>query len=422
MPNPIPAQVTDGKKLQEIFKELPLIPYSSNSAGTGHRLLQFFEDMTRLSVTNGGVIKSKLDHAFGGDAYVERLVSEAFGEYVYEQASDTEMNALNEVVRSRVFMDDNYRNVSRRLGAQLQANGNMAVKTTIVKTEGGEAIRIEVIETKRFLYTSAYEGMTAVAIFDTMPKTKQEWKKAMADNRIEIVPVFPNYRELDNGDRVTFRHYATTDEWYGRPPWEHCWMDCYREFQDRIHLIKESDSEWVGRVIIEVEDPKMPNAGALLDDQRDIEAGYSGTADRMAKNFTRESDNPQSFMITNRPSEARPMTVTKIEPMSNEGFWKTASEISRDSIIFAHEWSRRLMGQEFSSGFSRDAFIEELLIKDATVIKPFRGIVADFLGSILSHFLDENGFSEASRLRINFMSPHKKMIDEWSNNSDGGSI
>lgn len=413
--NPIPAQVTDPGELQEIFKSLPLIPYSSNRAGSGHRLLKFFEDLSTLSVTNSSVITEIIKHAFGGELFAEVKVGEVFGESVYEEDEGNALQSYNEAVTKRIGFDDSYRSVCKRLGLQLQQNGNMAILARRIRVGGEEVLKIEPVPTKRYLYTSAYleSGVETVAIFDKLPTSKPEWQKGLDKGRIKIIPVWPNVGIGDDENEiVTFFHFATTDGYYGRPSWEGAWMDAYREFQDRMHLIKESDSEWVGRVIIEVEDPPRPNVSSLLDDQRDQEAGFSGTAERMAQNFTRESDNPQSFMITNRPAGAKEMKVTTISPMTNENFWEKAGKISQDSIIMAHGWSRRLMGQEFSTGFSREAFLEELKIKNVSSILPFRNTVVEFVSGVINWFLLETGSAEAANIRASFKSPYQQLIDD----------
>jgi len=93
---------------------------------------------------------------------------------------------------------------------------------------------------------------------------------------------------------------------------------------------------------------------------------------KMEKNFTAKSGDPQTMMVISRPHGASNAFVYEFKPNTNENYFKVTGELDRQKIIENNQWSERLLGNSVAQGFAKDAFLDELRVKEVSVLREYR--------------------------------------------------
>lgn len=414
--NPIPDQVTDTDKVSKLFETLKLVPYAGYEKKTGHKLLNFYLDLARLSPTHAACIEKIVTYVVGSKAKFERAEDPEYEPGTEEtemtaNESAMYMQALKEVV----IFEEGVRDYHKRVLTSAKATGDAFVEVVITTVNGKTKAMLHPIRRQDVLYKATLPGaQKAVAISPSWDSTY------LKKNPPRILPCFipgseqmaPTFVEQGGVMRAVFHLKVGGGYWYGRPDSQGADIYKYREMQDSIYVTKQSGSNFLGQVFIEVEDDD-PVSGSAIDDEAAKRAGFNSFADRIEQNYTMKGDDPQSVFVSARPQGARPMSVHQIKPNTNESWYKVTGEISEQKIVRAHGLTLRFMGFDVSNGFATDAFVADYVMNVEPVINDLRAELMAFTNNILKYVWDESGMPEMNQYSITFESPIKSKIEEY---------
>ena len=192
-------------------------------------------------------------------------------------------------------------------------------------------------------------------------------------------------------------------------------------------MIRQSAGNFVGQLIIEVEDDDPTNNPAINDDDAK-RAGFDSFVDRMEENYTNKGDDPSSVIVTARPAGGRPMFVFQVKPNTNENWYKVTGEMNEQRILRAHGLTLRFMGFDASTGFSSDTFIADYVMNVEPVLNEKRNTLMSFVNKILTAIWETAGREELNQYALNFRSPIASQIEQFktvtangiANNNNGG--
>ena len=366
--NPISMEIKDPKDVVKMFNRWPLVPYSGSLSGSTHGLLYFLNSSRFISPTLGACHESIKTYIFGGKMGVRAKVDSEFdiGEEI-EELSLENKRAYVAFIKSLDLKGLSFTKLSCNLYDSFKGNGNYWLEVIHTETAGVKQTSICYHPTENCCYWATEKGKDKIAAISPV-WTDQYLRK----NPPTLVPLYPNYGKSKDGTLRTLIHVKNGNfEWYGRPDWIGAWVNVYREYQDSDYLVKAAANRFTGEVFIEIEEDDIENDN-LLDDEDAIESGFDSVTDRIEKNFTSKSDDPQTIMVTTRPFGAGKAFVYQFKPVTNEKFFETTSKINRQKLIENNQWSERLLGNSVSEGFSKDSHLAELKVKDVSVLSSYR--------------------------------------------------
>ena len=263
------------------------------------------------------------------------------------------------------------------------------------------------LKTETVLYKVTKPGeMQAVAI---SPIWESSYLKKYPPR---LIPVAPNFVDDGGVKRAVFHLKEGDGNWYGRPDSQGADIYKYREVQDSIYLVKQSAANFVGQLIIEVEDDDSGSSPAI-DNEDAKRSGFDSFADRMEQNYTQKGADPQSVFVTARPIGSRPMFVFQMKPNTNENWYKVTGEESQQKVIMAHRLTQRFMGMDVSNGLATDAFVADYVMNVEPTINDLRNTLMAFTNGILDYVWQFAGVPEMSQYSLDFQTPIQSQIDQY---------
>lgn len=418
LPNPIPSEISDDVELSKLLEKWKLVPYAGTHKNTGQSLLIWYLMLAQLSPTHGACIRKKIHYAIGGKVIFNRSNDPDF-----DIGEDRQPLGMSEKIRYRdaiktfIDFDGGIRRVIRRAGWQYETNGNVFVELSVARVLGEVRLNIKIHPTTNVMYRQTQPGEPrAVAISPV-------WTDAyLRKNPPRFLPVSQKFDDpvwVSEGgvNRTVFHLKAGANTWYGRPQSESADLYKYREVQDALYLVKQSAANFVGQLIIEIEDDD-PETAPATDEMESVEAGFNSFADRIEQNFTQKGDDPQSVLVTSRPYGSRPMLVHQITPNTNQDWYKVTGEIAEQKILRAHQCTLRFMGFDASNGFSTDAFVADYVMNMEPVIHALREEITTFFNRILNVCWAVIGNNEFMDFAIDFSAPIQSEIERYKTTPD----
>lgn len=430
--NPLPAEVTDTTDIQKMFDEHRLVPFATVDKRTGHALLYWYLTLAQLSPMNAACIEKVKKYVVGSKAVIERSEDPDFDTGEEKRATTPAesvryRDALNEIVK----FEGGIRKFHQNLQWSYDATGNAFVEVSYSIVNGQARFHLKYRKTTQVLYKVTKPGdMRVVAISPVW--THGYLKK----NPPVLLPVTENdgsefnwVVDKEGVYRTVFHLKAGTNSWYGRPESEGADLYKYREVQDSIYVIRQSAGNFVGQLIIEVEDDDPTNNPAINDEDAKRN-GFDSFVDRMEENYTNKGEDPSSVIVTARPTGSRPMFVFQVKPNTNENWYKVTGEMSEHRILRAHGLTLRFMGFDASTGFSSDTFIADYVMNVEPVLNEKRNTLTGFTNKILTLIWASVGKNEMNDFSLTFKSPIASQIEQFktvaqnggtnNNNSGGG--
>ena len=407
--DPIPGEITDDEDLQKLIEGLKLVPYATKQGVTGHKLLYWHLMLAKLSPMHAACIQKVQKYVTGGRAKFVRAEDPEYdtGEEL-QPLSTAEARAYKEALEKGITFEGGIKKFHQRLLWQLKATGNCWAGLAVSKVNGESRAVLKVHRTTDVLYIKTAAGEPRkVAI---SPVWTWQYVK---DNPPKIVPLAPNFTADEDGTvRAIFHLTEGEASWYGRPDSEGADLQKYREVQESVYLVRQSAGNFVGQLIIEVEDDD-PGASPAIDDEDAKRSGFGSFADRMTQNYTHKGDDPQTVMVTARPQGAKPMFVFQVKPNTNESWYKVTGEMAEQKILRAHGLTLRFMGFDASNGFSTDAFVADYVMNVEPVLNELRSKLMTFTNGILSTAWELLGMPQMNQYSVTFESPIHGQIDAY---------
>lgn len=413
--NPIPDEVKDTDELSKVFEEYKLVPYAGRDGKTGDSLLDWYTMLAQLSPTNAACIQKTCAYVVGSKAKFVRAEDPEYDPGTENAPMTTAESAAYEAaLKESVVFTGGVRAFHKNIVASMKRNGNAFVELAVSSINGQTRAVLTYVRTTHVKYKVSKPGeVQAVAI---SPVWESGYLKKNAPRILPLAPVFVD----DNGVKRAVFHLKEGDNaWYGRPDSKGADLYKYREVQDSIYVIKQSAANFVGQLIIEVEDDDSGSSPAI-DNEAAKRAGFDSFATRMEQNYTQKGDDPQAVMVTARPIGSRPMFVFQVKPNTNENWYKVTGEISESKIIMAHGLTQRFMGMDVSNGLATDAFVSDYVMNVEPVINDLRNTVMAFTNSILTYVWEFAGKPNLNLFSLTFQSPIQSQIEQYKTNATNG--
>lgn len=422
--NPIPKELEDLRDLQKVFEDYKLVPFATRDKKTGHALLYWYLMLAQLSPMNAACIEKVKKYVVGSKVFVEQQEDPEFdtGE-VRQEVSTAESVRYRDVLNEIVTFEGGIRKFHQNLQWSYDATGNSWVEASYSVVNGQIRFYLKYRKTTEVLYVATKPGeMRQVAI---SPVWTGDYLKKYPP---VVVPLAPNWSEDENGVfRTMFHLKAGQNKWYGRPESEGADLYKYREVQDSIYVIRQSAGNFVGQLIIEIEDDD-PTSNPAINDEEARRSGFDNANDRFEQNFTQKGEDPSSVILLSRAVGGTPMSVFQIKPNTNEKWYDVTGKMSEQRILRAHGLTLRFMGFDASTGFSSDTFIADYVMNVEPVLVEKRNTLMTFTNKILTTIWEISGRQELNQYSINFRSPIASQIEQFktvqngsiSNNGGGG--
>jgi len=413
--NPLPNEVNDIWELRQFYsntevlrfdgKKYHLVPYAGTYTYSGDSLLAYYEMLNELSPTQSSARVSIKHYCFGGKIDIIRSVDP---EFELEQEEDVSVQLKSEFVRNVLkriqYSGTSWNNLAEKCWESGHRTGNGFLELQLIETAGERtaALHWHKVEYCKYLATPKGE-QKFVAI---SPVWETEFIKA---NPPDILPIYPaSITDERTGVTRTLIHWKNgCNEWYGRPGSSGSALDQYTEFSDTVYRLKEAANNFTPRVIIEAEDdnPEATNQDA-------IEAGFENEAHRFNHNFTNQGDDPSGVLYTSRPFGAKPISVTQIEPNTNEAWYTEVGALSRQRIIESNSWSARLMKDDSATGLNSSDAKLAALKSMLPIVRKNQAIPEYSINKALEVIIEFFGLTQYQDLKLKFKSPYAEMLEQ----------
>ena len=410
--NPIPAEVEDSDSLKKVFSDYKLVPYAGRDKSTGHSLLYWRLMLAQLSPMNGACLQKIKKYVVGSRAKFVRAEDPEFDPGTEIAPLSPQESAIYEAaIKEMVEYKGGVRALHQALQWSALATGNAWAELSVSTINGQTRAVIKHLKATHCMYKVTKPGQPRLVAVS--PVWTEDYLKK---NEPAIIPLAPNFLEKDGVMRTIFHLKIGDGEWYGRPDSESSDLYKYREVQDAMYIIKQSAANFVGQLIIEVEDDDAGDPAINYQDAQ--RSGFDSFADRMRENYTQSGADPQSVIVTARPMGSRPMFVFQIKPNTNENWYKVTGEMSEQKILRSHGLSLRFMGFDAANGLSNDAFASDYVMNVEPVIREHRNTLTAFSNKILDLIWEVAGRQELSQYSLTFESPIKGEIEQFKTASN----
>lgn len=412
--NPIPAEITDTRDIEKIFNEFRLVPFAARDKRTGHALLYWYLMLAQLSPMNAACIEKVKKYVVGSKAVVERREDSDFDTGEERAAVTTaEVVRFRDTLNEMVNFEGGVRKFAQNLQWSYDATGNAFVEASYSVVNGQFRFNLKYRKTTQVLYRLTKPGevrQVAISTVWTYDYLKKFPPVILPVSEPGKEPIW--FQDETGAYRTVFHLKAGQNAWYGRPESEGADLYKYREVQDSIYMIRQSAGNFVGQLIIEVEDDDPTNNPAINDEDAK-RAGFDSFVDRMEENYTNKGDDPSSVIVTARPAGGRPMFVFQVKPNTNENWYKVTGEMNEQRILRAYGLTLRFMGFDASTGFSSDTFIADYVMNVEPVLNEKRNTLMGFVNKILTAIWETAGREELNDYALNFRSPIASQIEQF---------
>lgn len=407
--NPIPDEIKDPETLSKFFEQHKLVPYAGGNQQAGHLLLTWYLMLAQLSPMHSACIAKLKNYVVGSRAIFERATDPEYdtGEDA-QPMTNSETQTYYDALKEFVTFEGGVRLLHQRLLWSLKATGNAYLEVAWSEVNGEMRFVFSFRRPTEVLYKVTKPNEPR--IFAVSPVWTDEY---LRKNPPVLIPLAPNIWKDETGTNRTIFHLKSGNgKWYGRPDSEGADIYKYREVQDEIYLVKQAAANFVGQLIIEVEDDD-PETSPAIDNEDARRSGFDSFAHRMEQNYTQKSGDPQAVFVTARPMGSRPMFVFQLKPNTNEGWYKVTGEMAEQKILRAHGLTLRFMGFDASTGFSSDTFIADYVMNVEPVIESLRSSLMNFTNTALSFAWGILGKEDLNKFSLNFQSPITSKIQEF---------
>jgi len=368
--NPITLQVKDPVDIRTAFEKRPLIPYAGDGKETCNGLLHFLESCRFMSPTLGACHEAIKTFAFGSKLDIDYIQDEDFDlDDAIKTVSLPIKQKYRDFIRENVSLNvSSYTQLTENLYDSLKGGGNYWIELVHTITAGKKHSAIHYHPSQCCCYWATSKNNPDLIALS--PRWDDEYLK---ENPLRLVEQYPRYSVSDKG--TTYRtviHVKNGNfKYYGRPDWIASWMNVYGEFQDHDYKLKIASNQFTGQVFMELEDDDIENDDPWDNDDA-IEEGFDGIIDKIENNFSAKSDDPQTIMVSTRPYGSKHAFIYQFKPNTSHDYYKVNSELDRQKIIENNQWSEKLLGNSTASGWQTNTYIDELRVKEASVVNYYR--------------------------------------------------
>lgn len=390
----LPLLIEDSDEIVAYFKDSKILPYSYTETGTANSLRVLLNRLARLSQTHSACISRKLDLGFTG------TITLAYDD-LYSDVVDSGNVDYNEYRRSAAFVKYGKQGVFdyfKDVAQNYLTFGECFIELFLYQDSDKWYLSHRVMPgLGSYIYKD--KGMYYVYI----PQLNREDTK-------EILPFYPDFVESGIGMK-SILHIKNGNYIYGEPATLGSIYQQYNELQLSVYNNKQTDNNFMGVTILEVEGDNPETGIGMNTDSYDISSGqvYSVPKQSVASKFvdatTNKGKSPQSIIYMERPAGASGMQVHTVSPVTNEAYFRSLGEMNRDAIIMSHKLPGRLLGVNQSVGWNTDAYKDEFLIAMETVIANLQRAILEPHDKVIDDLNEMNGFGDLKGIRRSVLHP-----------------
>jgi hypothetical protein len=395
----LPFEVHDPDNVSNFFYKHKLRPYAGYDQNTGDNLLGFYNKMAEYTPTSSACIESKKIIAFANRLSIVRKTNKEFDLDESEEISTALKKKYVEFLdQIKIDRFNGIKDLSISCYEEWEKNGNVGIHIKLYEVGKERKCVISKRDTAHFRYD-----------FDDNVVLSYEWDSDfMTKNEPLTVPLYPKATRI-KGVIHTFIHFKNSGFFYGRPPSKGSILNQYGEYQNYHYLAKVALKDFTVKLIMEIEDD-APKSNRLINNKRDREAGYEGTLDRLESKFSNKAKDPSTLMAFSRPPNAKPMELHQIAPNTNDRFYQRMDAVHSGLIIKSHNWSARLLGGDSNSFLSKDVYLDELKVKDATINLYNQNKIHEIVDKALSVCKEWTERTDIEDITFSFNSPYMQLI------------
>ncbi len=365
--SPLQEELVDGD-FDKVWLNHPFVPFLDSGDAT----LRVLRNLSELSPTKAGVMKSKLGYATAKgidlikskDVLIKRqrggeeVISDAaHDEYVDFLKSHLDVNKLSEDIIETAKNHEIY--------------GNEIVEFVLVETAGIRGGGVNCIQTEWFRYMQSDRKVVGQQWAYLSPRWTLEYTNEFPP--IEY-PMYPNWKQFPDGSYRCLYHTkerAANRTWYGLPGDFASIYYQYMEYQSGKFATRSYENQFLPSVIMEMYG--IPDAA----DKAKSEAWRAMMYDDMSNVFTNRRDGakpPMMLLKGGMTGEGAPLksNITQLNPNTGEGFHEAMKDISQAQILKCNEWHSSLIEKSAGSLGNESAFTQIAMQVDATVITPLQ--------------------------------------------------
>lgn len=399
--DPFPLLVEDSADIIKFFKNSKIVPYSYTESGTGNSLRPLLSKISRLSHTQNACITKKVELGFTGSLslYYSDLYSD------FDTTKSVDYNRYREASQYIMYGKRGVLDYFQDVARNYLIYGECFVELSIVKSGDKYILNNRIMPTEgSYLYKDN-------DIYYTYLPTLKE------NSDITLYPFYPNFVEVE-GRMISILHIKNGNYLYGEPDSFGSIYKQYNEVQLSVYNNKQTDNNFMGVTILEVEGDNPETGISLTNESYDYKHGETvnipkqSLASRFVDATTNKGKAPQSIIYMERPADSTPMKVHTVAPVTNEGYFKTLAELNKDAIIMSHRLSRLILGFEQATGWNKDAFKDNILITMETVIANLQKKILAQHDDVVSELNMMNGYSDLAGVNRKILNPIVKLFSE----------
>lgn len=413
--NDIFEEIHDTKEVQNFYKEYKVVPYTTNNGVSCHNLLSWLDSFKRISLTQGAVHKSIRTFSFGGK--IKNIRVNKSDDFVLDTIPPPLEESLQlefiDYLCSLKLNAQGLRKLIKDIYDEYYSNGNGWLEVVISSYQKQTSVGLYSHKTKEIVFLKNKKGKKKTVLFSK--SFDEDYLKNNPPKKLNIYPDFNE--EKVNGVKIfrTLLHIKQGNyEYYGKPTWLNGFITAFREWKIEGHKTKQANKNFQAQVFIEFEDSDVENDEAL-DNEDAYDNGFEGVIDRLHQNFTAEADDLSTIFATTRPYGTKPTFIHEFKPYLNENYFKIEGEQNRLSIIIANSWSSRLMGEIGSTGWNTEIFLDELKIKEKSILQELRTDICGVFNKALQIINEKTNNKKFEGLGITFISPFYNELNPVKN-------
>lgn len=365
--SPLQEELTDSD-FKKVWLNYPFVPFLDSGDAT----LRVLRNLSELSPTKAGVMKSKIGYATAEgidliktkDALIKRqrggeeVISDmAHDDYIDFLKSNMDVDKLNDSI-----------NMSMK---SYETFGNEIVEFVLVETAGVRGGAINPVQTEWFRYMQPDRKIAGQQWAYLSPRWTFEYTSEFPPTEY---PMYPNWKQFPDGTYRCLYHNKEAAEnrsWYGLPGDFACIYSQYSEYQSGKFTTRSYENQFLPSVIMEMYG--IPEST----DEKKFKAWETMMYDDVSNVFTNRRDGakpPLMILRGGTTSNGDPLksNITQLSPNTGEGFHEAMKAINQAQILKCNEWHSSLIEKSTGSLGNDSAFTQIAMQVDATVIKPLQ--------------------------------------------------
>jgi hypothetical protein len=380
----------------------------------GDATLRVLRNMTQLSPTHGACIRLKTDYALSGG-----LGLKVAGDKIMRQNNRERVISDGEHDDFVGFLDmhigiDSLTMLLERIAFNHEGFGNRVVEIVLTQTAGVRSGSVNAYDATMFRYAK-----NGKYIDHTRGYLSQRWDYSYINRNRNLVREYavsrinPNsgklevrFSEHEDGTFRTLLHLFTPAldrSSYGLPPAINSIYWQYLEFQMGKYHTRAYQNQLLPALIVEsynlpTGEPEDKENERGHEQGKGFDNSFAGAFNRA---FTNYSDAPKGAMIhMEAPHGTAASTFFTLSPPTQEGYYKTMSEITASQIMKSHNVNKLLFERTAGSIGASTETSQAAALFDKTVIRPMQEAILLPIRIAIDEIAKWVGYSNPSRLML----------------------